>query len=495
MTIFQQKIEFMQSLLNTAAAAASDDNDLFTIVRRHERPGAMHEIYNFPVLNGEITVGQLMDMVEQIYANRATPFRLNLAIGFILNSIDEELPRYFHPYRNAHEFERSVFISSQRDLVRLRRRLEKMNIQDRVMTKRPSSKWSVSLLTNVTFEIVDATATGPLGCLGVEVPFFVNRKKGVVDFPSRDDNLCFFRCLAYFFDARVSEVDEYALKLFSLWKGECTDDMDQKFEGVEDGDIDELEDLFQVNVTIFRLQPDNRAETVRASEASYERTLYLNVYDGHVSFITSPESFCGKYVCSKCSMTFPDPKNAHRHEKVCRGLEDEEQDEEVGGSSLKTRRRYAGGYFKETPGIFQRLREFLIDVDEKDEEYRWFSCFDCECLLKDLPADDEANSACISEHELVSVAVAGNVPGFEKPVCFIDPSPSRIVEEMLLYLSQIQGKASELSRLQFKSQHDELKEKLELCEDEREKKQLLRLLDDFESFMDRLPVLGFNSSR
>lgn len=460
----------------------------YAIARRHATVGPMHELYNFPVLNGNFSLETLMAMVEEIFRDRTRPFRLNFALGYILHYVPGNEPaRYFHPFRNVHELQRSVYVSSHRDIDALRRRLERMNFEERIMTQRPGSAWAVSLLTNVRFQVVDSSLTQPIGCRGVKLPAFLNRMSSVIDFPNRSDNLCFFRCLARYFGAPCDEVDDYALRFFSIWnpRGDVA-----CFEGVTESELDELEDLFQVNVTIFYLQPDRRAETVRASTTSYGRTMYLNVYDGHVSLITRPDEYSHKYVCAKCSMAFPRVDTKKVHEARCRG-----DDEEGDGNLDTSNRQYVGGYFKERPGVFQRMREALVPVDKEQEKYDWFACFDVECLLKDLPSNEEANSACLSEHQCVSIAVSSNVPGFTEAVCFVDHSPSKLVEEMLAYLRRVQEKASELVRTQLKDPHEMLQDKMNNSGCKKESKELRCLLTDLELFCDRLPVLGFNSSR
>jgi len=489
----QEEVEEVSRNIEDPETASVYHRHRYAIARRHDRLGPLHEVYNFPLLHGEISVELLMDMVEEIYGNRTRPFRLNFAIGFILESVvGDEQPRYFHPYRNVHELTRSVHISSHADLTALRRRLERMNFQERLMARRPGSSWFVSLLTNVRFEIVKTSLKQALGCRAVRLPAFINRKNSVVDFPG-SDCLCFFRCLAHYFDAGFHEVDEYALKLFSIWKGEGEDA--SRFEGVEDCDLDELEGLFQVNVTIFCLQPDGRAETTRASTSTHDRTMYLNAYEGHVSLVTRPEEFCCKYVCAKCSVSFPRSDAKTRHEKSCKGYPEEDEQGGSGTGSTVLDRKYVGGYFKERRGLFKRLREVLIPVDESEEEYEWFACFDVECLLKDLPQNEKANSACISEHQCVSIAVSSNVPGFQEGVCFVQPSSSKLVEEMLRYLHLVQEKASELVGIQLRGPCEKLKDKLTNSDCKKERLELRRLLSELETFIERLPVLGFNSSR
>ena len=360
-----EELEQVVTNIQDPETAAVYRRHRYAIARRHVTLGPMHEVYNFPVLNGVLSLETLMEMVEQIFSDRAHPFRLNFALGFILESVTSGEPaRFFHPYRNVHELERYVNVSSHRDLDALRRRLERTNFEERIMAQRPSSSWSVSLVTNVRFEVSDISLTQPLGCRGVQLPAFIVRKAGLMDFPRRPDNLCFFRCLAHYLGAERHEVDEYARKFFFIWKGEEADVAG--FEGVEDSDLQELEDLFQVNVTIFCLQPDYRAETVRASPSSHGRTMYLNVFDGHLSHVAQPEQFSYKYVCSICSMTFPRVDAKTTHERVCRGGGDsEEMDGNI--ASLQDR-RYVGGYFKQKLGIFQRLREVLVPVEEAEED-------------------------------------------------------------------------------------------------------------------------------
>ena len=255
----------------------------YAIARRHRRLSDFQDVYNFPVLNETISTSALMNMIEEIYNDSTHPFRLNFAFGYILESTTgEEAPRYFHPYRNVHELRRSVRIASAGDLAKLRDRLDGINFEEKAMAQRPASNWQPSLLTNVRFDVGNSARNQPLGCRGVFLPEFIMRKKGIVDFV-RSDNLCFFRCLAHFLGSDLNEVDEEATKLLFAWK----EDADiSTFPGVEDCDLDELERLFQVNITIFCLQPDRRAELMRASRSSHERTMYLNAFDGHCSLIT-----------------------------------------------------------------------------------------------------------------------------------------------------------------------------------------------------------------
>ena len=460
----------------------------YAIARRHRRLTDVREVYNFPVLDETISTSALMNMIEEIFDDRTDPFRLNFAFGYILeSSTGQEAPRYFHPYRNVHELKRSVKIASKADLAKLRRRLGGFNFEEKAMAQRPASNWQPNLLTNVRFDVCSGALNEPLGCRGVFLPEFIMRKKGIVDFV-RSDNLCFFRCLAHFLGSGLDEVDKDAIKLLFKWK-EGADI--STFPGVEVCDLDDLERLFQINITIFCLQPE-RAELVRATRADHERTMYLNAFDGHCSLITHLESFIRKYTCPKCSLTFGRSDHLQVHVRTCTG--DDGGDDDVAARG-DVDRKYVGGFFKHTPNVFQRLREAAIPVDPEEEDFPWFACFDIECILADVPQDERANSSCISEHRCVSIAVSSNVPGFQEPVCFVDPSTAVLVEQMLQHLTRVQEKASELAAEQLERPREMLADKIEACACVGEKKRLRRLLSDLQTYSRQLPVLGFNSSR
>ncbi len=216
--------------------------------------------------------------------------------------------------------------------------------------------------------------------------------------------------------------------------------------------------------------------------------------------MTKPDVFTSRYVCECCGRSFAFNKNRAKH---CErgGCEEEKT---VVSSNIRgdpnVPRRYVGGYMKEEPRIFQRLKEAGIRTSD-EESHKWFACFDIECLLKDVPDQTpEAKSQRISEHECVSIAICSNVPNFMSPVCFVGSEPRDLVEEMLDYLRKIQEEVSRLMREQLSDTFSALTEKMEELREQGDDCQgVLKthetLLNDLTSFSDTLVVLGFNSSR
>ncbi len=207
---------------------------MHAIIRRHAVINRLQEVFNFPLLNGQVSLEILMQMVEDIFNLQSHPFHLNLAFGFVLDRVDRHgngdddeedggiQPRYFHPYRNTHVLNNGIRIFSYRDVVRLRSMLEKMALVESLESQRPDTKWFLRLLTNVRYVVTKLNPSVPLGCLRVNLPVFLKRKHTLIDFPS-SNSLCFFNCLAYHKGSRRNQVQRDGLKYFSTWAGDRWD--------------------------------------------------------------------------------------------------------------------------------------------------------------------------------------------------------------------------------------------------------------------------------
>lgn len=140
----------------------------FAITRRRDRVGQLQEVFNFPILDDEVSLDSIMDFIREIFLEQDHPFRINFAFGFLLDHIerqnaadvggdDEEdesiQPRYFHAFRNNHVLQRPFHISSQRDITRLRKELDKLDVIETTRQNRPNSKWLLVMVTNIRFVV------------------------------------------------------------------------------------------------------------------------------------------------------------------------------------------------------------------------------------------------------------------------------------------------------------------------------------------------------
>jgi hypothetical protein len=71
-------------------------------------------------------------------------------------------PKYFHAYRNTHVFPTALVFSNQRDLITLRERLDRMDVFEQMSLEREDTKWFLSHVTNVTFDVTVMKPDQPL---------------------------------------------------------------------------------------------------------------------------------------------------------------------------------------------------------------------------------------------------------------------------------------------------------------------------------------------
>ena len=77
---------------------------------------------------------------------------------------------------------------------------------------RSGIKWKVVQISNIIF-YVNSVKDAPLGA-GASLPGYMTSNHGLANL-SRDDNLCFFRCLAVYQGAGRHRCEREAKKLFS----------------------------------------------------------------------------------------------------------------------------------------------------------------------------------------------------------------------------------------------------------------------------------------
>ena len=274
---------------------------IYAIATRREKLDARRWIYNFPLADGEIDVNRVMTFVREIYHDQNHPFKINLGLGFILDHINRQTigednlfsPRYYHPYRNSAVLRTPFTLSTSRDLGKLTRKLESLSFMEDLTKERPDTKWVLSLLTNISFDVTSISLTKPLGCTTVRIPDFLQENKSVKNIRVREsNNLCFFNCLSFLKGARApAEITRRAVEYYRTWKNNKSANV-ASFPGVMLWDFDSLEETFEINITVYSMSADGRVETVRASTTDYDESMHLNVWQNHLMLVTKPFEFC-----------------------------------------------------------------------------------------------------------------------------------------------------------------------------------------------------------
>ena len=152
--------------------------------------------------------------------------------------------------------------------------------------------------------------------------------------------------------------------------------------------------------------------------------------------------------------------------------------------------KFKGGYY--TKNIFESLAEFGITTDYP--YFNYFAVYDYEALLKPVQSDKQWTA----EHQAISVSICSNVPGFEKPSCFVNSDNKELVKAKLNYLEQIQSSASAYIDLKWAGVRADILTQLKAhaqLEGGSMERDLEKIKVRFDAYTKQLPIIGYNSSR
>ena len=304
------------------------------LILENHNQGPLRSVYNFPLTN-DVNLNQLMGFAEDIYRQQDRAFRLNAVFGMILQNRETGRYRYFIPYNNNGIFERPLYISRRVDLQRFRRELERKDIMTELLRNRPDTKWIPVLVTNVHFVIYSTYY--PLG--QGKLPDFLLKKDSLYPLVKNrhngklyKDHLCAFRCLALHRGYEIRCIDGPAKQLFRQW----TDESEEDFEGLGFEDFPEFETRFQMNLEVYSLTEDGFARSIYKSRGKHETSMYVNLFENHLSYIRNFAQYAKKFQCQSCERHFDHAGNLHQHQKGC---------------TNKTKFVYPGGFHQDRENI------------------------------------------------------------------------------------------------------------------------------------------------
>ncbi len=392
---------------------------------------------NFP-LDNSFTLEQLMEHAVELYKEQKMCFKLNLCFGFILKHKTTGEYRYYIPYTNEPVLPSPVYILKFTDLMRLGRRLSKLDITQYLQNRRPDSQWVPHLVTNVTFFLTYSQY--PLGA-PVELPPHLVEKRSLLcltksrsGYHVYDDNMCLFRCLAaHKHPHKYRNHDEFEDQVsyyYDRYREKCQEEDDEvpesqdDYEGFQIGMLPVFEKVFQINLEIYELNEDDVAQPCYKSSRRYKNTMYLNLYENHLSLILKMDAYAKKFQCRNCRRLFSHRNDCRKHEPRCKS---------------NTRIKYPGGYYEYPKTIFEQLVEYGICVPPQDRFCDHFTVFDFESFLE--PIDDDATDklSWLQRHRAISVSVCSSLEGFTEPKCFVDEDEDQLIMTMLEHLSEIQS--------------------------------------------------------
>ena len=395
-------------------------------------------------------------------------FKLNVSFGFILRNNETGELQYYYASRNSHLFETPFQIATAPDLQPVRDALLDVDVLEWARLQRPNSKWIVDKVTNITFFITKVRGH-PIG-RGKNLPHFIVENRGIdaLDHNAQTgkiykDNLCFFRALALHNGCHPKNVGRDTQHYYEQYRQ--TRPEGKKFCGVKLKELPELEQLFEVNIFVYLLEPTKpdgdveeaedkvnepeiAAQLIYRSFCHYTSTLYLNLHQRHFSYIKDIKKYAKSYCCSRCGTYWKHVGKLHRQERTC---------------EAKVRYAFPGGAFKTPPTIFQLLEDEGFSIPEHLKYFPYRATFDFECMFSsNTGLNNTEKLAWDAKHIPLSVSICSNVPGYDHPKCFESEGDAKqLVKQMVDYLVEISIESYRLVRETFASVFDAIEKRLE----------------------------------
>ena len=281
------------------------DQHRHLILRERAREGDVSSTYNFPIANN-LSLNSLMEQVEYIYERSQHTFKINISFGLILQNISDGSYRYFVPYRNEMLFLFPQVINNRNDIEKLRRLLSDLDLSNYFQKAKPNSKWKPVAVVNCFYQVFKMGF--PIG-MSQPLPDYIKHSKSIISFAnhpktskSLDDELCFFRCLAYH-QTRYRYCEALASQLHLQWVQYARQNR-HRSSAVTLQTLPDLETCFETNINVFELSEDKTVtilyKTREFFKSENSHTMNLNLFEDHFSYISKFSSYALKFRCTLC---------------------------------------------------------------------------------------------------------------------------------------------------------------------------------------------------
>ena len=198
---------------------------------------------------------------------------------------------------------------------------------------------------------------------------------------------------------------------------------------------------------VYALGEDGKVELVHhpagiLSKRESQAAFRLNLYGGHFSYVKHMNKYSRCFSCQRCDASFPKAYRLQRHERSC---------------EAKVKRVYPSGVYHPSQTIFEKIEEEGIAAPPELKYSLYRATFDIEVYYPihgtNLP-EKRGKLDYTDEHQLLSISVASNVPGYEEPQCFVLEEEGReaalqTVTHFVEHLERIVEQADELERQRF----------------------------------------------
>lgn len=411
------------------------NDNLVYILQPHELGIDNVLMFNFPI-RGHVSPEQLANQMREIYRHANKAYKLELSVGLILRDTTDGSLRYFRPEANAYILENPLPVVDKESLEAGVRYLKSVDIDDLVRSFRPNTKYVVQFITQLEWHAWKTNFALGAHLNPADLPDYIrNGHSLITEFDYEGfEHCCMFVCLSHFLTYPEIRPSRNRLRVRGLlhdWYTFCRqhkikgyDTCDPKlFKGVEWKDIPHFEDCFKINLNILELKANKTVENRLTSAERYARTMYVNVWQNHLSYISNLSLYCQKYTCSYCTRMFKTVFSLKRHQKSC---------------GKQTSLVFPKGAYRYHKTVFEQLSEVGIVVPHNQRFFPYLICFDLEAVLSPRNIVSSSGKTVFhSVHQPVSCSIASNVVHFTQPHCIIEPDADLLVERMFHYFYEI----------------------------------------------------------
>ena len=502
-------------------------SDNWSFIKTKLKRGRVVDLLNVRIWDGETGVEgydeSVWFLLKRLWDELTVRIKINCSFGCILEHKTTGELRYFHSSsNNSVVLDKPRAVATTQHLADFYSDVSDVDIRERAVQRRPNTEWRLKHVTNITFYLFKLLDMGKIGKAPSQLPAYIVKNKSILSMNKRggvvyNDNLCFFRCLAMVLDCTCKQSackcevgklqNKRVCQLFEEYKKTCDSDQGsaKTFAGVRYEDLVELEKLFRLRVYVYTMTLNKEAVVAWASQQKTGVALHLIEHEGHFCWIKNVETFARAFLCEDCGTSFKERYKLRIHNCLAK---------------VEQSRHFVGGAFQATNTVFDNIREQTgICVSDELRFFPFRITYDVECILcpNTLPSDTDT-CHFVNRHELVSISVCSNVPGFTEAVCFVreaDEEVLELVEQFYNYLCTIQCRSKKLLTKNYQKVFDLLERRqwsVESVEQEYECNEALsqrcgfqsqkpttgfieRLISQLESFVSVVPVVGFNSKR
>jgi hypothetical protein len=430
--------------------------DHWSSIKNYHWKRVIMDIINLRVYDGDIQEykpnnisNEVWIRLKNFYENINVHTKIKVSAGTILEHKTSGELRYYHSSsNNAALFEDISVITSLEDLKHLFAKVCDVDLRNWASERRPSTSWKTRSITNLTFYIYKLNDTTRIGneknldkhvLKNHHIACFVKHPKTGISYA---DNLCFFRCLTMFLNCkcankckcRAKQIGERSvLQTYNkfAFATNCSIRA-QKFEGISFTDLLTIERIFNIRITVVDYQADQKVIVRWVTKRPGTKMMYLNINNQHFGYIKNIDLLTRNFLCKMCGTSFTRLHCLKIHKCL---LEED------------SRRVFVGGNWKPPDTIFEKVnRQFGKDI--KKELYPFRIVYDVECLLKReglVPSTTKMD--IINKHELLSVSICSNVPGYTNARCLVrmeNGSQEELTQRFVECIDKIAKKAGKI---------------------------------------------------